>query len=105
MKIARFKYGMASDGKIILEKSDGLSDVLTDKNFQLLRELTEEDNENYLWLPTEQLVALPRITTVKDDDGRPFVQNETVLLPIHDYIQLTNPRQTLARFFNGWEKR
>jgi len=100
MKIERFLYGMI-DGKIWLLKTDGLNAILSDKNFQRLRDLTEEDNEQYLWLPTEQLVAFPHITIVTDKDGRSFVQNETLLIGIHDYIQLSDPKRLLAPYFNS----
>jgi hypothetical protein len=104
MKIERFIYGMFND-KILLLKTDGLNQVLSDRNFQRLRNLTPEDSDKYLWLPTEQLIALPHIKTVEDKNGRTFVQNETLLIRIHDYIHLSNPNQLLSPFFNGnWEK-
>lgn len=98
MKIQRFLYGMF-DGKICLLKTDGVNKILSDKNFQYLRNLQPEDSDKYLWLPTEQVVALPHIETVSDKDGRTWVQNQTLLIPIHDYIQLTNPIQALSKFF------
>jgi len=100
MKIERFRYGMF-DGKILLEKTDGVNAILTDKNFQRLRNLTEADNEKYLWLPTEQLIAFPHITMAEDKAGRTFVQNETLLIGIHDYIRLSNPNRLLSPYFNG----
>jgi len=100
MTIERFRYGMF-DGKIVLAKTDGLAAILSDKNFQRLRTLTEEDSGKYLWLPTEQLIALPHITTVEDKDGRTFVQNETLLIPVHDYIRLSNPNRLLASYFTS----
>jgi hypothetical protein len=99
MKIERFLCGMFGDGKIYLLKTDGLNDVLTDKNFQYLRNLTLEYSDKYLWLPTEQVVALPHIENVEDDNGRTWVQNQTLLIPIHDYLQLTNPHQLLSKYF------
>ncbi len=101
MNIERFQYGMFDDGKICLFKTDGLNAILTDKNFQKLRNLTLEDSDKYLWLPTEQLIALPHITTTHDKDGRTFIQNETLLIHIHDYIRLTNPNQVLSQYFNS----
>lgn len=97
MKIERFLCGMFN-GKISLIKTDGLNDVLTDKNFQHLRSLGVEDSDRYLWLPTEQVVALPHIETVEDENGRIWVQNETRLIKIHDYLQLTNPYKVLSNF-------
>ena len=91
MKIERFVFGMFN-GKIGLAKTDGVCDLITDVNFQYLRNLTETPETGYLWLPTEQVIAFPRITTVYDDDGRDFVQNQTLLVPIHDYIKLTRPK-------------
>jgi len=88
MRIERFLFGMF-EGKIGRVKTDGVMRLITDKNFQYLTDLTVEPENGYLWLPTEQVVALPHIITVHDEDGREFRQNETFLLPVHDYIKLT----------------
>jgi len=88
------------NGKIYLFTTNGVSDLLSDKNFQKLRTLREEDSDKYLWLPTEQVVAFPHIVTVEDQNGRTWVQNETLLIKIHDYIQLTNPNHLLSKFFS-----
>ena len=101
MKIERFKYGMFDDGKVWMPKTDGLNAILSDKNFQRLRELKVEDNEKYLWLPTEQLVAFPRISIVSDEDGRTFVRNETLLIGIHDYLRLSDPKRLLSPYFSS----
>ena len=98
MKVERFLYGMF-DGKICLLKTDGVNKLLSDKNFQWLRNLRVEDSDKYLWLPTEQVVALPHIEKVSDENGRDWVQNQTLLIPIHDYIQCTNPYKLLSKFF------
>jgi len=97
--IERFVYGMF-DGKIVLYKTQGLNKILSDKNFQILRNLGVEYDGQYFWLPTEQVVALPWITKVDDDDGREFIQNRTLIVPIHDYLQLTNVNTCLTRFFD-----
>jgi len=98
MKIERFFYGMI-DGKIYQFKTDYLRAVLSDKNFESLRNVTEEDSDKYLWFPSQQLVALPRITTVADKDGRTWVQNQTLFVGIHDYLRMTNPSKYLSKFF------
>lgn len=100
MKIERFLYGMI-DGKIYLLKTNGVNKLLSDKNFQYLRNLKEEDSDKYLWLPTEQVIALPHIKTVSDDNGRTWVQNQTLLIPIHDYIKLTKPHEIFHKFFES----
>ena len=97
MKIERFFYGMI-DGKIILLKTNGLNKILSDRNFQFLRKLTPED-KNQWWLPAEQIVALSHVETVEDDNGRTWVQNQTLLIPIHDYINLTKPEEVFHKYF------
>jgi len=97
MKIEHFFYGMI-DGKITLLKTTGVSRLLQDKTFQRLRELREADSDIYLWLPTEQAIALPHITKVYDKAGREFIQNHTLLIGIHDYLRLTNPKNLLLPF-------
>ena len=86
-----FTYGMGEDGKIREEKSAGLSYVLTEKNYEYLKTLSPEVSGKYLWLPTEQLVALPTIKMVSDKDGRTWVHNHTLLIPIHEYLQKSEP--------------
>jgi len=98
VKIERFFYGMVN-GKIYLLKTDGVNNLLSDKNFQFLRNLRLQHSDKYLWLPTEQIIALPHITNVEDDDGRIWVQNQTLLIKIHDYLQLTNPHKFFSKFF------
>ncbi len=39
--------------------------------------------------PAEQVVSLSRIEKVHDGDGRTWVQNQTLLIPIHNYVKLT----------------
>ena len=97
MKIQRFFYGMVK-GKIMLFKTEGVNHILSDANFQFLRKLTPQDN-NAWWLPTEQVVAISNIQTVHDNDGRKWVQNETLLIPINDYIKLTKPHEKLGLLF------
>lgn len=98
MKIERFFYGMI-DGKICQLKTDYLRAVLSDKNFEALRKVTEEDSNKYLWFPSQQLVALPHITAVADEDGRTWVQNQTLFIGIHDYLHMTDPNKYLSKFF------
>jgi len=97
MKIERFFYGMV-DGKIILLKTARVNNILSDENFQFLRKLSPKDN-NQWWLPTEQVVALSHVQEVKDNNGRSWVQNTTLLIPIHDYIRLTKPNEVFSKFF------
>jgi len=97
MKIERFFYGMIN-GKIILLKTNGVNAILSDDNFQFLRKLTPKDN-NQWWLPAEQIVALSHVEEVDDDNGRTWVQNQTLLIPIHDYIKLTKPHEIFNVFF------
>lgn len=108
MTIERFVYGMF-DGKIVLYKSDRVTQILTDQNFQYLREEIKKKgllaNDKYYWLKTEQLIALPWVTQVNDDDGREFIQCRMLLVPIHDYFALTDVNASLAKFFNvDWDR-
>ncbi len=97
MKVERFFYGMVK-GKIVLLKTDGLNQILSDESFQFLRKLVPTDN-NQWWLPTEQIVAVSHVEEIDDDNGRTWVQNQTLLIPILNYIQLTKPYTILHEFF------
>jgi len=96
MRIERLFHGMI-DGKVYLLKTDGLNKLLTDKSIQRLRELTIAESDRYQWFPTEQAVAVPHITMVNDEDGRVFVQNETRVMGIHDYLQWTNAENQFSK--------
>jgi len=98
VKVERFLYGLIGD-KIYLLKTDDVNDILSPKNLEILRNLTEEDSDKYLWLPTEQLIALPHIIKVSDDNGRTWVQNQTLLITIHDYLQFTDPHHLFKKYF------
>jgi len=97
MKIERFFYGMVN-GKIILLKTKRVNEILSDENFQFLRRLTPNDNKQW-WLPAEQIITLSHIEEINDGDGRAWVQNQTLLIPIQDYIKLTKPHEIFCRFF------
>lgn len=103
MKIQRFFYGMVQD-KIVLLKTEGVNAILSDASLQFLRQLTPNDNKEW-WLPTEQIVALCHIEEVEDGNGRTWVQNQTLLIPIHDYIRLTQPHTFFHEYFEPtWEE-
>lgn len=87
------------NGKIRMFKTPELNAILTDKNCQRLRELTVEDSEKYLWLPTEQVVALPRVVQTTDKDNRSWTRVQVLLIGIHDYLKLTNVHRQLSCFF------
>lgn len=88
------------DGKIVLLKTDRVSQILSDANLQFLRKLTLVDASEW-WFPIEQVVSVSRIEKVNDGDGRTWVQNQTLLIPIHDYIELTKPRETFQQYFEA----
>ena len=100
MSIEHFFYGLL-DGKIVYLKSNGVNDLISDKNLQRLRTLTIKDSEHYLWLPTEQVIALPHITETADQFGRKCIQNQTLLIPVHEYIQQSKPYQIFAEWFKS----
>jgi len=96
MNVEYILYGMFN-GKICLLKTDNVNAIISDKNLEFLRKLRVEDSDQHWWLPTEQLVALPHVQAVKDENGRDWVQNHTLLIPLHDYIQIT--KHIFDRYF------
>lgn len=102
MTVEHIFYGMV-DGKIVYHKSKGVTKILTDKSLQFLRNLRKNGDGQYLWFPTEQVIALSRVIEVKDEHGRHWVQNKTLLIPIHDYIQQTYPFVTFKEMFDKIE--
>jgi hypothetical protein len=94
MKVERILYGMqTADGKISLLKTAGVNNLLSFKNIEYIRTLKPADSRRYLWFKTEQTIAFPVIIDVADKDpkhgGRTWVQNQTFLVNIHEYINYT----------------
>jgi hypothetical protein len=91
MKVERILYGMQTvDGKIAMLKTAGVNNLLTFKNIEYIRNLKPADSRRYLWFKTEQTIAYPVIIDVADKDpkhgGRTWVQNQTYLVNIHDFL-------------------
>jgi hypothetical protein len=91
MKIERILYGMqTADGKIALLKTAGVNNLLSFKNIEYIKNLKPTDSRRYLWFKTEQTVAYPIIIDVADKDpkhgGRTWVQNQTFLVNIHEFL-------------------
>ena len=91
MKIERILYGMqAANGKISLLKTSGVNNLLSYKNIEYIKKLKPEDSYKYLWFKQEQTIAYPVIIDVADKDpkhgGRTWVQNQTYLVNIHEFI-------------------
>ena len=91
MKIERILYGMqTADGKIDMKLTNGVRNILASKNIEYIRQLKPADSNKYLWFKTEQTIAYPVIVEVADKNpthgGRTWVQNQTFLVNIHDFI-------------------
>lgn len=104
MKVERYLYGMqTANGKIEIVKTSGVNNLLTSKSQESIRKLTVEDSRKYLWFKTEQTVAYPVVIEVSDklDGGRTWVQNQTFLVNIHEFISYAlagkNPFEALVQ--------
>jgi hypothetical protein len=106
MKIERILYGMqTADGKIALLKTPGVNNLLTFKNIEYVKNLKPADSHRYLWFKTEQTIAYPVIIEVADKDpkhgGRTWVQNQTFLVNIHEFLNYAlsgkNPFEVLIQ--------
>jgi len=94
MKIERILYGMQTgDGKIAMLKTQGVNNLLSFKSQETIRKLKPADSHRYLWFKTEQTIAYPVIIEVADQDpkhgGRTWVQNQTFLVNIHEFLEYT----------------
>lgn len=92
MKVERVFYGMVN-GKIDELTTDGVRNLISYKNLEYLRTLKPEDSGKHLWLKSEQTIAFPIVREVKDmregKGGRTWVQIQTFLVNIHDYLNDT----------------
>jgi hypothetical protein len=94
MKIERIIYGMQTgDGKIFVVKTAGVNSLLTTQSFERIKKLTSADSHCYLHFPTERTLAYSIIIDVADKDpkhgGRTWVQNQTFLVSIKDFLDYT----------------
>ena len=107
MKVERILYGMqTADGKIALLKTAGVNNLLSFPSQEVIRNLKPQDSHRYLWFPTECTIAYPVVVEVADKDpkhgGRTWVQNQTFLVNIHEYLTHTlcsssNPFEALIK--------
>jgi hypothetical protein len=91
MKIERMLCGMQTvDGKILSKYSKGVLDILQPKSRDRIKALQSKDTESCLWFKTEQVIAYSVIIDVYCKDpsqgGRTWVQNQTFLVNIHEFI-------------------
>ena len=106
MKVERLLYGMQTgDGKIALLKTPGVNNLLSFKQIEYIKGLTPKDSRQYLWFKDAQTIAYPIIIDVADKDpkhgGRTWVQNQTFLVNIHEFLTYTlngkNPFEPLIQ--------
>jgi hypothetical protein len=108
--LEHFLFGLFPDetdgkDKIQLYPSPNIYKVLTDRNYQILREFQPDSNGKYSWLPDEQAVALHHIEMVEDAAGRTWTRNHTLIVPIHVYLKLSNPFKKFKTYLkNDLEK-
>jgi len=102
MPVEQFVYGMFPDGKIGVLKSPNVNNVLSDINFQILR--ANPNPREALWLETEQLVVVQFVDETSDRDGREWVWNHTFLIPIKEYIRITDPHQLFSKYVVSKDK-
>lgn len=98
MPIEHFLFALTKEGNYTFIKSHGVNQLISDVNIQYLRQKLQQPKDPY-WLPTEQAVAIQLIDEVKDDYGRTGVWNHTLLIPIDEYIRLTNPYALFSKYF------
>lgn len=101
MKIERLYYGMfTGTGKIGLMLTPKVRSLVQPQNIEYIKALQPEQSKRYLWLPSEQVVAYPVVTEVKDEregmGNRPWVQNQTFIMTVHDYISATQQQSFLS---------
>jgi hypothetical protein len=94
----QFLYALFHDERYRLLKSPGVHQLLTDQNYEVLR-TRDTASRDPLWLDTERVVAYQDIHPVNYGNGLTGIWNHTLLIPIREYIRLTNPFTAIQRFF------
>lgn len=94
MPIEQLFYAMIPDGRVVFLKTSGV-DQLSDERIRELREMRQSGD---YWLEKQQMVVIQSVEETKDEDGRTWVWNHTLLAPITDYLRLTRPSEILSRY-------
>lgn len=91
-----FLLGTPNDGDYISQSAPGTIAVLDTRSFSLLRNLRGSDEFQFLWLPTERLIAVSLVEKTHDRDKRETRLNHTWLFTPQEYIDLTKNHATEA---------
>ena len=95
-----FLYGMGVPN--YLQKTNGVSHLLTDKTRQVIINSTKDIKEEtsfYIWFPTDNLIANIEAHPTHDSYGRSGVWIHVILTPIMDYFKHSNPLHLFRRYF------
>jgi|WetSurMetagenome_2_1015567.scaffolds.fasta_scaffold189616_1 hypothetical protein len=106
MKIERILYGMqTSDGKIAFLKTSGVNTLLQFKSIEYIRTLKPKDSKQRLYFKTEGTLAYPYVVEVADKHpdhgGRTWVQNQTFLVTINDFLDYVQAGKNPFQIFEG----
>lgn len=95
MPIERYLYALLPSGEYILDYTSGL-DGFCDETLEYIR--TREVGSHVYWLPLEQCVVRQLVESTDDRSGREGVWNSAAIIPINEYLQLTDPYALLEPY-------
>ena len=104
MPIERYLFALLPEDGYTVRKTMGLNNV-SDSSIEYLRRCPVSDKEYVYWLPDEQMVVVQRVEKNYEfpdmplgEQGRGGVWNSAALIPINDYLRLTNPVEILSQY-------
>jgi len=103
MEWQHFVYGLFNGYGYVLVKTDGVDTLLNEKMMQELCALRED--RQFLWPPqypnTEHIISCSHIEKVEDDFRREGLFNSTILIPLNEYLQYTQPLRLVKPWFTA----
>ena len=97
-----FVYALFDGIGYKLIKTRNVVRILGDRNVSYLAHLGDRlDGDAYIqiWWPTEKAVTVSYVSPRHDEYGRKGVWNHTIILPIHDFLRLSQPATMLKAHF------
>lgn len=102
MLVEHFIYGYVPKNGYRLVKSRGVTRLLSDTQLQYLSHMGDRATEltySQFWFPDSDVLAISKITPVKDEYHRDAVWNHTLLVNMRDYLEYTKPSHVFDAYF------
>lgn len=102
IKCEHFIYNLWPDEGYKLLKSLGVTSLISSDTLRdlcLIGEQVSSETIMEMWWHKEKVVTISFIRPTQDKDNRKGSWNHTIIIPIMDYLKLTQPKTIFAPYF------